>query len=703
MEQRRRIDRIILVTAGVLALAVPLLASSYLDRRIERDVEPALTDALGAAVDIGAVHAGLTGTLRIERVTVGSLFYADAIETSVSLPSLLRGDVRPDEVRIERPRVHARVDRHGNSNIGRLIERAARARRATKRPKADADPETGATSTAEDDDARVGATESALRRIVVTGGDLVVDLGDRGEIHMSGLELHPQRGGVRATAGPVRSQLIDGAYSVEARFDRAAADVALPTLSFDRLLAVGGEVEVATNGAPALRTTDVAISRRVVDDDAIHLNGRIVRTGRAPQFAATVDMGDDATRVVLDARHMPLAVFAPVLPDSFDLRRAEMTGEVRLVAGSVSSIRADVELDKLVVDHYRLADKPVSFAGTARIQAAVSASRVELRELVVSRDALTINANGWFARETGSLIPPHGELAISVPRTDCLSALVSLPPELRERLAGLHLDGTARASATVSFDRADLEATDLDLDVDVSDCRVVTEATDADPTLMRGTVAHTFFDGTTRDLGPRAPRSTYARLDQLPKHVVSAFISAEDAQFYRHNGFDPTQIERSLAIDIQDGGFSRGGSTISQQFAKNAFLSPKRNIARKLQEAVLTWRVEQTMRKRQILERYLNLIELGPHVFGIVAAARYWFDKDARRLTLKESAFLAALTPAPHSLSARIRTDGGVAPDIERRVRVVLRAMRRNGAITRERYDNVKHDRLVLATVLASR
>lgn len=698
MERRRRIDRMILVTAGVLALAVPLIASRYLDARIDSDVEPALSDALGVHVDIGAVDAGLTGTLRIERITVGSLFYADAIETSVSLPSLLRGDIRPDELRIEHPRVRARVDRHGNSNIGRLIERAVDARReASHAAASDASrPSTGA--------ARADSRRTrALRRIVVTGGDLVVDLGNRGEVHLSGLELHPQRGGVRATAGPVRAELADGPYRVDARFDRAAADVGLRTFSFERLLAVGGEVEVATDGAETLRTTDVALSRRVIDDDAIHVNGRIAGTGRSPHFAATIDPRDDSTRVVLEASHAPLAVLAPLLPDSLDLRRAQITGNVTLVAGDVSSLRADVAVSRLVVDHHRVADKPVTFDGDARIQVAVSASRIELRELVVTREALTINADGWFARAPGGALPDRGELALSVPRTDCLSALVSLPPELRAQLAGLHLDGTAQASARVSFDRADVDATELDLDIDVADCRVVTEATDADPSLMRGTVAHTFFDGTTRDLGPAADRSTYARLSRIPGHVIDAFISAEDGLFYSHNGFDPVQIERSLAIDIQDGGFSRGGSTISQQFAKNAFLSPKRNIARKLQEAVLTWRVEQTMRKREILERYLNLIELGPHVFGVVSAARYWFDKDVRELTLKESAFLAALTPAPHSLSSHIRSHGGVSPDIERRVRIILRAMRRDGAISRERYDDVKHDRLALSTVLAIR
>ena len=692
MERRGGTDRIILVSASVLAVLVPLLASRYLDRRIDRDVEPALSEALGTTVEIGSVHAGLTGTLRVEDVSVGSLFHADAIETSVALSSLLRGDVRPDELRIEHPRVHARVDRYGDSNVARVIERAASARSLSAH-------QTGETASAQD----AGERRPALRRIVVTGGDLVVDLGQRGEIHLSGLEIHPQRGGVRATAGRVRGQINHGAFTIDASFDRAAADIALPTFTFDRLLAVGGQVEVSSGDAEPLRTTDVALGRRVTDDSAIHLNGRIVRTGHAPHFSALIDPRGDGVRFDLDATHLPLSVLAPLLPPSLDLRHAATTGAVHVVAGPTVSVVANLELEQVVVEHGRLADKPVTFDGNIRIDAELTDSRLQLRELTLTRRDLTLAANGWFARESGTWVPRNGELAVAMPRTDCLSALVSLPPELRDRLAGLQLSGTAAATATMSFERGDVDATELDLDVDVTDCRVVTEATDADPTLLRAIVTHTFFDGSARDFGPGADRGVYTSISRLPGHVMDAFISAEDAQFYRHNGFDVTQIERSLAIDIQDGGFSRGGSTISQQLAKNAFLSPRRNVARKLQEAVLTWRVEQTLRKRQILERYLNIIELGPNVFGIVEAARYWFDKDPRNLTLKESAFLAALTPAPHSLSSRIEAHGGVDLDIERRVRVVLRAMRRNGAITQERYDRAKDDHLRLSTVLASR
>ncbi|HEY1549901.1 MAG TPA: biosynthetic peptidoglycan transglycosylase, partial [Kofleriaceae bacterium] len=134
-------------------------------------------------------------------------------------------------------------------------------------------------------------------------------------------------------------------------------------------------------------------------------------------------------------------------------------------------------------------------------------------------------------------------------------------------------------------------------------------------------------------------------------------------------------IAKSLEIDLRDRTVARGGSTISQQLVKNAFLTQRRTLDRKLQEAILTWRLEARLDKATILERYLNVIELGPHVFGIGAAAKYWFDEPASALTVHQAAFLAALTSEPRSMSHRVRRAGGLDTDSKKRVDVILHAM----------------------------
>src|SRR5690606_10340604 len=162
--------------------------------------------------------------------------------------------------------------------------------------------------------------------------------------------------------------------------------------------------------------------------------------------------------------------------------------------------------------------------------------------------------------------------------------------------------------------------------------------------------------------------------------------SAEDGRFFDHHGFDVQQIGRSLEVDLRDRRLARGGSTISQQLVKNELLTHRRSLDRKIQEALLTWRLEARLDKKQILERYLNIIELGPRVHGVADAARYWFDAKPRELSIRQAAFLAALTAEPQSMSRRIRRAGGLDPESAARVDSVLRAMRRDGVITKDEH-----------------
>ncbi|HUH03681.1 MAG TPA: biosynthetic peptidoglycan transglycosylase, partial [Kofleriaceae bacterium] len=263
----------------------------------------------------------------------------------------------------------------------------------------------------------------------------------------------------------------------------------------------------------------------------------------------------------------------------------------------------------------------------------------------------------------------------------------------RDRLTGLRLAGTVAGRAEIDFTRADDRATRLEVDLDVADCRVLGDAVGADPRSLKAPFEHTFPDGSRGLIGYHdddGNDGSYVTLRSLPDYIPAAWVAAEDARFFRHRGFDPQQIERSLGVNLREGELVRGGSTISQQLVKNVFLSRERNIARKLQEAVLTWRMEATVDKRLILERYLNLIELGPGVFGVAHAARYWFDKDAQALTVAETAFLVALTPAPTTMSRRVLERQSLDPETASRVRIVLRHMRAGGVISEAQYERAR-------------
>jgi len=159
-------------------------------------------------------------------------------------------------------------------------------------------------------------------------------------------------------------------------------------------------------------------------------------------------------------------------------------------------------------------------------------------------------------------------------------------------------------------------------------------------------------------------------IGELPDYVPNAFIAIEDRRFYSHRGVDPFGIARALVADIFHRGAAQGGSTITQQLAKNLFLTQERTITRKLQEIVLALWLEHKFSKTQILELYLNRVYFGAGAYGIEGAAQRYFGKSARHLTLAEAAMLAGLVQAPSRL-APSRNPAGA----ERRAALVLADM----------------------------
>jgi len=149
-------------------------------------------------------------------------------------------------------------------------------------------------------------------------------------------------------------------------------------------------------------------------------------------------------------------------------------------------------------------------------------------------------------------------------------------------------------------------------------------------------------------VGPSNPRWT--QFARIPAEMAWAVIVSEDANFYRHEGIDVKAIKDALKYDLEKRRFARGASTITQQTAKNLFLSREKTVTRKLKELFLARRMEQALTKERILELYLNIVELGPMVYGIDHGARYYFDKPAAALTPRECSFLAAMLPGPQKV-----------------------------------------------------
>ena len=161
-----------------------------------------------------------------------------------------------------------------------------------------------------------------------------------------------------------------------------------------------------------------------------------------------------------------------------------------------------------------------------------------------------------------------------------------------------------------------------------------------------------------------------------------AVIVGEDANFYQHEGIDVKAIKNAIKYDLEKKSFARGASTITQQTAKNLFLTREKTLVRKLEEIILAKRIERELTKGRILELYLNIVELGPMVYGIGHGARYYFDKPASDLTPRECAFLAAMLPGPKKTYNPYKHLGRVL----QRSDLILRLLRDRGVLSAGEY-----------------
>ncbi|KQN64003.1 peptidoglycan glycosyltransferase/peptidoglycan DD-transpeptidase MrcA [Erwinia sp. Leaf53] len=179
-------------------------------------------------------------------------------------------------------------------------------------------------------------------------------------------------------------------------------------------------------------------------------------------------------------------------------------------------------------------------------------------------------------------------------------------------------------------------------------------------------------------------------LQQMPPQLVKAFIATEDSRFYEHHGVDPIGIFRAASIALMSGHASQGASTITQQLARNFFLSPEKTLTRKIKEAFLAIRIEQTMSKDEILELYLNKIYLGYRAYGVGAAAQVYFGKNVDELSLSEMAMIAGLPKAPSTFNPLYSHTRAV-----QRRNTVLARMLDQQYITQSQYDEARNTPLV--------
>jgi monofunctional biosynthetic peptidoglycan transglycosylase len=183
----------------------------------------------------------------------------------------------------------------------------------------------------------------------------------------------------------------------------------------------------------------------------------------------------------------------------------------------------------------------------------------------------------------------------------------------------------------------------------------------------------------------------YVTYNQISSYVKHAVLISEDASFFSHNGFDWDELENSFKKNMATGRYVRGGSTITQQLAKNMFLSKDKTLLRKAKEAIIATRLEKTLSKKEIFERYLNVVQFGPNIFGIKQAAQFYFHKAPYELSVTESAFLAFLLPSPEKYSHSF-FHKELTSFARKRMQSIITGLWQTGHITDEIYnDSIAH------------
>jgi penicillin-binding protein 1A len=289
---------------------------------------------------------------------------------------------------------------------------------------------------------------------------------------------------------------------------------------------------------------------------------------------------------------------------------------------------------------------------------------------------------------------PRFELKVRAPNVEYPALVDSLPPALRPGEEVPRLPGTLGLSLEISgppsFPALWTVGAALDLEA-------LRKATRGQPFYLNGPFTHRAQgQGQPRTVRVGADNPHFVPVGELPEHLLKAVTVSEDAGFWGHAGFDFSELKNAFAQGAEAGRIVRGGSTISQQLAKNLFLSREKTLARKAQEALATVALEAACTKRRLLEIYVNLIEWGPNIYGIGEAAKYYFGKDARDLTVKESVFLATIIPNPvryHVYFAR----KSLTETWEKRVNELLQKLNNIGFLSDEELDAARMEPLQFA------
>ncbi len=614
----RQATRLVLAAAfGLVATAAPAVVERMARSRLARAAQACLEQGSGNCVGARAVHVDLSG-----------VHLEDA--------ALRRGGIQARASRVDLRLGDGVLEVSVEGLEGRLS-------------RSEGDDPAGENSGGEGLRARLAAWRGAPVR-VRTSGRIELDAGDRlGTIALvdPGLFL-PADGSLQAET------TIEGSLAGLRVRSTSPARIELPDLRDNQM-----------RGQAVLAVGDTSSGIQGEAGPEGELAVLHTRNGGQARILPT-DRG-----VAVQATRLALAPFAPMLEGRLgeaeaDLDGATLDGTLRLDRrdGALQLDLEAVQLTALAVAHPNLADEPV------KVEALGLDGRLALEATGALRADLQVEHRGATVSAHAELSTEAVDVALALQPIECQDLLDAAPEGFLPALQGMRLDGQTTASFHVAYRTEDVLSAhqrELEtgepqpapgvLEVDLpfaSECTVLADPAAIDLEGLATAYRHRFVrpDGRAdaRILAEGAPG--FAPIASVPR-LARSFVVMEDTRYFEHDGFDHQQLERALWHNLAVGRAERGASTITQQTARNLWLGGSRTASRKLQEAVLASRLEQALSKDRILEIYLNIIELGPDVFGVEEAAQFHFDRSAAALEQLQALHVAALAPAPVTYSRR--------------------------------------------------
>ena len=515
-----------------------------------------------------------------------------------------------------------------------------------------------------------------------------------GHVEHIKLEGHPDQGPVwalertRRAVSTIRNAWLGQSKSSSPDADDSDSD----TPKWSRWLAAGAAMDVQRadldwiyggSTEPLLQNATLTIGSPSQGRITSHGHGTAA-SGGSIKWDAVVGTRPFAVRADVQVDNLPLTLLEGAVPQLpwLPTEDGKISANLRLRTQSPRQVSWEgvLTVDNAALSSPRIAPEPVT-----QIHVALHGKGMLLpydRAIQIDEGRLRVGDAEVEITGLASVNSPNYKLNVDLqlPVTNCALVMQAIPPTLLGDLRTARLGGKISGTINLRLDSQALQDTVLEFKVR-DRCEFVNMTSMADLRRFRMPFTHSVIEPDDSifqmETGPGSSNYTY--LEDISPFFVNAVLAHEDARFFSHGGFSPPHIRDALVRNLQEGRYVVGASTISMQLVKNLLLHREKTLARKLQEVLLTWYMERTIDKRDILELYLNVIEYGPSIYGIGRASRHYFGRLPSQLSPAEGAFLATILPNPkryHDYYER----GALSSSGAERVRALLRRLGERGS-----------------------